>query len=409
MGESAAVDYAPSASDGEFLSRIDAVLPMIKARAAETETLGRASDEVTSALIEAGMFRSLTPQQYGGLEVHPATWCEATYRVASSCASSGWFAGLVSVHNWQIAHLSKKMQDEYFAEGPDARASSSYAPTGKVESTEGGFNISGRWDFSSGVDHCKWAILGAVIKDIDEPEFRSFVVPSSDFRIVPDSWQVTGLRGTGSKSVVIEGAFVPEHRTHRVVDVLAGTEPGMQHNDRPLYRIPWMSIFWYAIGATAIGAARGGVDAFLDINRERVSPASGRPAAANPFLWTRLAEADHTVDLHHERMLSNWVRMYDQVCSEPAVERTLSRASRFDSSKAVLDCFHALGHVYEIAGGGVIHNTNPVQRFYRDLMAMVNHPAGNLEGMAMIYSKQLLGIPPDEFDKASMGALMEQT
>lgn len=401
-------EYSPErsrAAGQRLLADVDAVLPIVLEHAAAAERLGRVPDAVVDALSAAGMFRAVTPCQYGGLEVDPASFFEAAYRIASRCASSGWFAALVSIHNWQMAHLGEDAQDAYFATGPDTRSSSSYAPTGTAESAPGGFRLSGRWDFSSGVDHAGWAILGAVIRDIEEPEFRSFVVPRRDFEIDHDSWEVTGLRGTGSKSVVLHDIFVPDHMTHRIVDVHERSEPGMRVNDRPLFRVPWLSAFWYAIGATAIGAARGGLDAFLDRNRARVAASTQRPAAGNPFLHLRVAEAQGKVDLHHARMRQNWTEMFDAVCDAPECPRLLAKRCRYEASNAVIECFHALGAVYENAGGDVIREGHPVQRFYRDLMAMTNHPAGNVDRMATLYAQELLRVPDRPFDRTQMGSL----
>jgi 3-hydroxy-9,10-secoandrosta-1,3,5(10)-triene-9,17-dione monooxygenase len=409
---STALDYSPEdsrAAGRQLLKDIDRILPFIEARAGENEKQGRVGDAIVEALTGAGMFRSLTPHQYGGLEIDPAAFNEATYRIASRCASSGWVAGLVAVHNWQIAHFSKKAQDEYFSTGPDTRASSSYAPTGNARSVGGGFELSGRWDFSSGVDHAEWAILGAVIRDIEAPEFRSFLVNKHDLTILEGSWNVTGLRGTGSKSVSLDNVFVPDHMTHRIVDVFERNEPGMSVNDRPLYRLPWLSIFWYAIGACAIGAAQGGIDAFIAINRKRIAPSSQKPAAMNPFLHVRTAEAQGAVDLHHARMIQNWDTMFEVVTTGQEVPQLMSRRSRFESANAVTDCYRALGGVYQVAGGGVINETNPIQRFYRDLMAMVNHPTANMEGMATLYSQSMFGVPATPFDRCSMGALAATT
>jgi len=400
--------YAPEqsrAAGQRLLAAVDGVLPLVAEHAEEAERLGRVPDAVVDALGAAGMFRAVTPHQYGGLEVDPAAFFEAACRVASRCASTGWFASLIGIHNWQIAHLGQEAQDEYFAPGPDTLASTSYAPTGQAESVSGGFRVSGRWDFSSGVDHAAWAILGAVIRDIEAPEFRSFVVPRRDFEIDQGSWEVTGLRGTGSKSVVLDGALVPEHMTHRIVDVHERNEPGMRVNDRALFRVPWLSAFWYAIACPAIGAARGGLDAFLDINRARVAASSQRRAAGNPFLHLRVAEAHGRVDFHHARMRQNWTEMFDAVRDAPECSRLLAKRSRYDASNAIMDCFHALGAVYENAGGDVIREGHPVQRFYRDLMAMTNHPAGNVDRMASLYGQELLGLPDRPFDRTQMGSL----
>jgi 3-hydroxy-9,10-secoandrosta-1,3,5(10)-triene-9,17-dione monooxygenase len=251
------------------------ILPELASRAAETEALGRMPDVSMETMIGAGVFRALTPRRWGGLEVDPAAFFEMTMTVAGACGSSGWIAGLVSVHSWQIALMSERMQTEFWHDSPDTRASSSYMPAGKVLSVPGGFRLSGRWGFSSGIDHSDWALLGAVVRDSGPLEFRTFVVPRSDFIIDHESWNVAGLKGTGSKALAVDGAFVPEYRTHRVSDVYQGTNPGCATNDGALYRLSWMSIFYSSISAAAVGAASGGLQAFLEDAKTRISPNTG--------------------------------------------------------------------------------------------------------------------------------------
>ena len=140
-----------------FLDRIDALLPEIRAVAAETERSGRVSDEMIAALTEASVFRAVQPRQWGGLELDHATFYEGMVRIASACGSTGWVASVVGIHPWQIALFANEAQRDVWESDPDARASSSLAPTGSVRRVPSGFELSGRWHFSSGVDHCEWA------------------------------------------------------------------------------------------------------------------------------------------------------------------------------------------------------------------------------------------------------------
>jgi len=254
----------------QFLADITRGLPGIRARAGETEQLGRVPDDTIQELTDIGVFRATQPRQWGGLEIDHATFYEGMALIASACASTGWVASVVGIHPWQVALFADAAQRDVWAEDRDARIASSLAPTGAVRRVDGGYRLSGRWPFSSGVDHCSWALIGGVIPDGDG-EFRTFLVPRGDFTIDQGSWQVTGLAGTGSKDLLIEDAFVPEHRTHSVVDVYHGRDPGFAVNDRPYFRLPWRLVFGYTIAAPAIGAALGAVEAFIDSNRARVS------------------------------------------------------------------------------------------------------------------------------------------
>ncbi len=305
-----APDVAGKAAGAAFLARVDAILPEIRERAAETEKLGRMPDENIHAMTEAGIFHAVQPRQWGGLEVDPTSWFEAVVRVGSACGSSGWIAGVVGGHAWHGAMFPQEAQQDIWGDNPDARIASSFAATGKVERVTEGFRLTGRWQFLSGVDHCAWIVLGGVIPDDGQgPEFRSFLVPARDFTIDHDSWRVEGLQGTGSKDVTVE-SVVPEYRTQTVEQVYTRTEPGRAVNTGPLFQMPWLCMFAYAVGAPAIGAAVGALDAFAEDNRARVSALTAIEAAHNPALHIRLAEAVTLVKDARARIPRTWGDFY---------------------------------------------------------------------------------------------------
>jgi 3-hydroxy-9,10-secoandrosta-1,3,5(10)-triene-9,17-dione monooxygenase len=276
------------ADPAAFLHRIDALLPELRARAGETERAGQVPADIVSGLTDAGVFRATQPRQWGGLELDLATFYEGMARLASACASTGWVASVVGIHPWHIALFANQAQRDVWSENKDERASTSLAPTGKVEHVDGGFLLSGKWYFSSGVDHCGWAVLGGIVPNDDGGEYRTFLVPRADYTIDHDSWHVTGLGGTGSKAVVLKGAFVPDYRTHSVVDVYHGTDPGFEVNDRPYYRLPWRLVFGYCIAAPCVGAAVGALEAFIATNSDRLArrtagrAQSGTASSAGP-------------------------------------------------------------------------------------------------------------------------------
>jgi 3-hydroxy-9,10-secoandrosta-1,3,5(10)-triene-9,17-dione monooxygenase len=391
----------------EFVAGLDALLPGIASRRDETDALGKAHPRSVAEMIEAGVFRALTPLQWGGLEIDPASWYEGMAKLASACASTGWVGSLVGVHAWQLALFDPLLQSEIWRDSPDVLVSSSYPPPGNVKPVDGGFLLSGQWAFSSGVDHASWAILGGRFVNPDGVmEFRSFVVPRADLEIDDASWNVVGLRGTGSKTLELRDAYVPEHRTHSALDVHRRSERGFALNDRPLYRLPWISIFWSTISCVAVGAAQGALSAFIDENRARVAASTLAPAAANPFMQLRLANALGDVHAVRDRMLSGWRDLYQTVCagSEPCRQDRLR--SRFESADTIARCYEAVSQVIQVGGGGVISATKPVQRFFRDLIAIRNHPTANREVFATLYAQSVLGLPPPAFDPSTMTGLI---
>jgi 3-hydroxy-9,10-secoandrosta-1,3,5(10)-triene-9,17-dione monooxygenase len=392
----------PTASDADaFLLRIDALLPAIRERVSEVEQQGMISREVIGWLTEADVFRAVQPRQWGGLELDAATFFEGAARIASACASTGWVASVVGIHPWHIAMFDHRAQSDVWSTNPNAMASTSYAPTGQARRVPGGFRLSGKWSYSSGVDHCEWVILGAVVPD-DEPgglgpEFRSFLVPRGDFTVDQESWHVTGLAGTGSKDVHAANAFVPEYRTHSSTQVYERTDPGRAVNDRPLYRLPWSAVFPYAIASPAIGAATGALELFIENNRERVSVAGGRTVSASPGLHLRLAESLTEVEAARTRLALTWQDFHARVTRGEEIPYVLRTRCRYDAAHALAHCAGAVYRLLEVNGGRTMNADGAFQRFFRDLLAMRNHIAATLEINASAYALAKLGAPPPPF------------
>jgi 3-hydroxy-9,10-secoandrosta-1,3,5(10)-triene-9,17-dione monooxygenase len=389
---------ARTAGSEKFLNRIAALLPQIHASAAETERLGRVPDDIVQALTEVGVFRAVQPRQWGGLELDLATFHEGMVLIASACASTGWVASVVGVHPWQVALFADEAQREVWEVDADARASSSLAPTGSVRRVNCGFRLSGRWHFSSGVDHCGWALLGAVVPDDGSgAEFRTFFVPRKDFSIDHESWQVTGLAGTGSKDIVIADACVPEHRTHSIVDVYHGRDPGFAVNDRPYFRLPWRLVFGYTIAAPAIGAAVGALDAFVEQYRTRVSAYGGPPVAQDSAMQRPLARALIAIDTARTRVGATWAELQSLLESRQTIPYERRVQALYEAALAHDRCTRAIYELMGVNGGRTMRADGTLQRFFRDLLAMRNHPAANVEFSAKLYAQAKLGMEPPPF------------
>jgi 3-hydroxy-9,10-secoandrosta-1,3,5(10)-triene-9,17-dione monooxygenase len=394
----------PAPDTTGFLLGIDALLPAIRDRAADVEQKGMISREVMGMLTDADVFRAMQPRQWGGLELDAATFFEGMVRIASACGSTGWVASVVGIHPWHIAMFDPRAQSDVWAADPNARASTSYAPTGQARRTLDGFRLSGRWSFSSGVDHCDWVILGAIVPD-DEPgglgpEFRSFLVPRGDFTVDQESWHVTGLAGTGSKDVQVADAFVPDYRTHSSTQVYERTDPGRAVNDRPLYQLPWSVVFPYAIASPAIGAAVGALDSFIENNRERVSVAGGRTVSASPGLHLRLAESLTEVEAARTRLSLTWRDFQARVTRGEEIPYVLRARCRYDAAHALANCAGAVYRVLEVNGGRTMNAGEAFQRLFRDLLAMRNHISATQEVNASAYALAKLGAPPPPFNRA---------
>jgi 3-hydroxy-9,10-secoandrosta-1,3,5(10)-triene-9,17-dione monooxygenase len=381
-----------------FRERVRALLPAIRERAADAERLRRLPDETFNDFQAAGLFRCLQPGRYGGYELHPKTFYEATLDLSAICGSTGWVFGVLGVHNWQLALFPPQAQEEVWGEDTSVQLSSSYAPTGSIERVDGGFRVRGRWSFSSGCDHCQWALLGGIVprQHDDEPtDMRTFLLPRQDYDI-DDNWYVAGLSGSGSKDIVVEDAFVPAHRTHAFRDARDGTSPGLTHNPAPLYRIPFVCVFSHAVSAPAIGVALGALRTFREQAAARVTKLDNRKVAEDPFTHYRLAEASTLIDGVRTRLLQSFDEF--MAAAQDGRDIPLARRARcrWEAASAVQTSVQAVDRLFEASGGRAIFLSNPLQRAFRDVHAMRAHGANNPERAASVLGQFEFGLPSRE-------------
>ena len=224
------------------------IAPELEKSTAEENTLRSLSDHTWNILMDNGFLRSLQPKRWGGGEVSLMEFVDATMELARVSPSAAWIAGVIGLHPWQLALFDERAQQEMWGKDPAAMHSSSYNPTGKADKVAGGYKLSGRWSFSSGCDHCQGVVLGAICGARDMlgkpvPDFKSFLLLRDQYRI-DDNWHVAGLRGTGSKDILVESAFVPEYRSQSHIDYAMNVPlPGQTRNNGPLYRLPWSVVF----------------------------------------------------------------------------------------------------------------------------------------------------------------------
>lgn len=395
-GSGAAYRERAYAAGRAYVAACNDIYDGIRSRRDESERLARVADGSVEAMVKAGVFRAMTPVRWGGLELDPASFFEGNMKIAAGDASAAWIGGQLNVHSFEIALMDERMQAEFWATGPDTRASSAYAPSGKAEAVDGGYVLNGTWTFSSGVDHAQWAILGGGV--------RNYVVPASDFTIDHSSWDVQGLKGTGSKAVTLKNVFVPDYRVHQLVDTLNDTDPGKVLNDGALYRLSWMGIFNSTIPNSAIGSTLGGLEDFINETKVRLSKrGTGMPVVENPYMHLRLANALSSVHAVRERHLANWRRLFDMACSGEESTALDRMRVRFESTDSIDVCFNAFAEIWPVAGAGAVATANPLQQVYRDLLAMRLHGAAGRDNAAGMYIKTLFDLPGPKF--SNMGTL----
>jgi len=375
------------------------LLPAIRQRAQETEDARSVPQESVKALTETGFFRLLQPARYDGLEADPIAFYRAVRLIASACGSTGWVSSVVGVHPWQLALFPPRAQADVWGADPATRMSSSYAPTGKARETEGGYHLDGRWSFSSGCDHATWVLLGGIVTD-DEgkpADFCTFLLPNTDYTI-DDVWDTVGLRGTGSNDIVVDGAFVPKHRALSFTDVSRCKGPGQEVNTSPLYRIPYGSIFSYAITTPIIGMATGAYDAYVAHQRDRVRASYvGQQAKEDPHGQVRVAEAAALIDGAWLVLERNMTELMTLVRGGEKLPLPLRLRVRRDQVLGTAHAIRAVDLMFENAGGRALKMGAPIQRLWRDAHAGRVHAINDPERALSAFGRAEFGldVPPD--------------
>jgi 3-hydroxy-9,10-secoandrosta-1,3,5(10)-triene-9,17-dione monooxygenase len=386
-----------SYSREHLLDRARALVPLLSERAIDTSESRRIPEKTIADFWEAGLFQLLKPKKFNGPEVRADTVFEIATILARGDGSAAWVWNLLGMHDLFVALLPEEAQQEYWAKDRTLGASS-FAANGRAKFAKGGFSLSGKWSFCSGVDCADWMLLGAkcdpaVGAASSTPEIRWVLIPKSDCRVV-DDWHVLGLRGTGSKSIMVDDAFVPEHRTVRYDQLVTGQAPGGKIHTNPLYRAPLWAVFTLGICAPAVGIARGASESFIQEMKTRVWGMDYAPQAKNPAIQLRVAEATAMIDaadLLYHRSLTQTI---DKIMAgeTPSLEDRIR--SRRDQAYAVKTSTRAVELLLDAQGGKGLYEGGQVQRAFRDLHAMSAHIMAGWDMPALSYGQVILGGTP---------------
>ena len=370
----------------------------LREQGARAEELGRLTDDTVTTMKAAGNIRLLQPKSHGGLEVHPREFAETVMATAALDPAAGWINGVVGVHPYQLAYADPKVADEVWADDVDTWMASPYAPQGVAKPVDGGYLFNGRWQFSSGTDHCDWIILGAMIggpdgKPLMPPRMLHMILPRPDYEIVEDSWNVVGLRGTGSKDIIVRDAFVPTYRTMDAMKVMDGTAQREAGMTETLYLMPWSTMFPLGISAATIGIAEGALAAHLDYQRERVN-SSGVAIKDDPYVMYAIGEAAADINAARQELLANADRIYDIVDAGREVSFADRAAGRRTQVRAVWRAVSAVDEIFARSGGNAARMDKPLQRYWRDVhvgQAHAIHVPGTVYHASALSS---LGVEP---------------
>jgi len=380
--------------------------PELRTEAARSADERRLSDATARILRDTGVMRLCQPGRYGGFEADPRVFVEAMMAASEYDGAAGWVLGVVGVHNWHIGLYPDEVQAQVWGADPDTWISSSYNYVGKARRVEDGFQLSGRWSFSSGCEHAQWVFVGGFVYDDDGKPvaMRHFLLPRTDYGIV-DVWHVTGLCGTGSNDITVDDVFVPAARSMSWPDLQAHRCPGVEVNTSPLFQVPWGSMFLNAVTAPMVGMARGMLEDALGLIKQRVSGYVPPGPAAGPFdakrIWpavtlAKLAEASGEIDAARVQMLDNLGDIFDLAVAGEQIPLAVRARARRDQVMAVRRATDAANTIFSLAGGRGLSLKSPIQRLWRDVHAGSHHVVNGADQALTGYGAYLMGEPIED-------------
>src|SRR5215210_4356046 len=381
-----------------MVARAKALVPELCDRASKTEELRRLPLETERDLHDAGLFRIVQPKRVGGAELDYVALVDCADALGQADASVAWnFANLAS-HHWMLGMFDRRAQDAVWDRNADALIASSFIfPAGRARKAEGGYVLRGHWPFSSGVDSCEWNMLASVVSSDDEAdgiEYRIFLVNKSDYKIL-DTWNASGLRGTGSNDVEVNDAFVDEPMTLAVSDLDGGPTPGSAINPNVLYALPVFSLFPYALSGVALGNAQACLDDYVDVARHRASTYNRAKIGDLQSTQIKIAEASAKIDAARLIMRATCIEAMAEARRGYVPDMAGKTKSRRDGAFAVNLCTDAVSLLFTASGARGLFTKGVLQRQFRDAHAINSHIAFSFDAAGTNYGRVALGLPSE--------------
>jgi alkylation response protein AidB-like acyl-CoA dehydrogenase len=378
------------------LDAIRALAPEISSRSREFESVRRLPADLARKLAEAGVFRMAMAKAYGGAERNPADGVRVIEEVSRADASVGWCVMIGSTTAMLSGYLPEKSAREIYGMDPMVISGGAVAPSGKAVATKDGYLVNGRWQWGSATQNCNWICGGSIVMEGDQvrryptgdPEIRLMLFPSSDVEIL-DTWDSSGLRGTGSHDFQVKNAFVPNDRTMAI-----GVTPPVIKT--PLYRFPFFGLLAIGVCGVSLGIARRAIDEFIALANKKTPTWERKPLAQSPRIQEAVAEAEAALRSSRAYLFEAIATASDAAEAGESPSMDMRRDLRLAAASVAWQSVKAVDLMYSMGGGSVVHSSHPLQRCLRDVHVVTQHVMVN-RGVFEATGKLYLGLTPDSF------------
>ena len=373
----------------EALRRARDIVPVLRERAQKCEEARTLLPENEKLLHETGLFRYHQPKRFGGMELPFVAVVDIVAELARGCPSTAWNVGNLGCHHWILGYYDPDTQHELWDADPDVLIASSIAlAAGRGRKVDGGFVVSGKWPFSSGVDNSDWNMLAVTIYEADKAvDWRLCLVPKTDYRII-DTWYAMGMVGTGSKDIEVKEVFVPERRALALQRCRGGLEhPGAALNKGALFRVPLVAAAGHPLSATVLGTAEGAFEHVANSFKTRLGTYTGAKVSDFQAVQIKLARARCLIDSARHLVRESAV-VFQNGDSLDVQEKLRLRAQ---NAFGVAQAREAVETLWSFYGANAIYTRDPLQRYLRDAQAASQHFSFNFDIAGSAYGTVALG------------------
>jgi 3-hydroxy-9,10-secoandrosta-1,3,5(10)-triene-9,17-dione monooxygenase len=373
----------------EAMRRAREIVPVLRERAQKCEDARVLLPENEKLLHETGLFRFHQPKRFGGMELPFVAVVDIVSELARGCPSTAWNVGNLGCHHWILGYYEPETQHEIWDANPDVLIASSIAlAAGRGRRSPGGFTVSGRWPFSSGVDNSDWNMLAVTIFEQETPvDWRLCVVPKSDYKVI-DTWYAMGMVGTGSKDIEVKEVFVPERRALALARCRGGGDhPGAALNKGSLFRVPIVASAGHPLSATALGTAEGAFEHVKEVFLKRIGTYTGAKVSDFQAVQVKLARARCLIDSARTLMRESALVFQNNESLDVEAKLRLRAQNAF----AVAQAREAVETLWSFYGANAIYTRDPLQRYLRDVQAASQHFSFNFDIAGSAYGTVALG------------------
>ena len=350
--------------DGDLVARARVAAERIAPQSSAIEEARRLPDDVVGALVDAGVFKLLVPRELGGAQTNVVTLLAVIEELSRADGSAGWCAMIGASSGLIAARLDDAIAREVFSPA-DARTGGVFAPTGMAVAVDGGVRVSGRWAFASGCEHTPWRMAGVLAAGADgKPVPQSVLFKANETRVI-DTWNVSGLRGTGSHDLEANDVFVPEARRFSLFG--AAKHPGL------IYRVPVFGVIGSAVAAVTLGIARAAIEAIVALAKTKTPLGAKRGIAHRELVQLSVAQAEAKVQAARAFLHQAARELEAEVEARGEASLRARALLRLAACHAATESAAAVDLAYQAGGATSIYAKHPLQRHFRDVHVATQH------------------------------------